>query len=525
VRLGFAAAQVSVLLLQLGAHGLAGPCPARGLRGVEPGAVARRTVAARVAARRDRVVHLQPAGARLFDLPTWDINATPKVFPRALYDALELKADGDLIDLEFYLKCRRLDQAVLEVPIYRWRRHSDRSTTNLSTAVRLYVGATRIWWRSGRGAIWRRPSGRAEARDAPLRCVDTPRQLVVVGSIPDRTRSHRGPVSPTHPSSRRWGLLDGRRVCSMSAAAPGGTARSRPGGTWPRHQARTSARPTPARRAKPGFRAADVAEVAREGASFDLVLLVDILHHLDAEQGSTCCEPSAACRVSHRQLRARRRAAEVARPLDRRPRPRRQRETPGRARATVPARGARHRGEHTAVARPIHTRAILARPTGGGPRDRQAGPCGRGASRDGRTEARSRPLAAGRRPCRDHSLRLRRNSESRLRLLRRRQVHHGEPEPAGRPDAAEYRLGVHDVLLRHLASFDLDSYLVDVQLWVRAGGHHLGALALHTANTLLLFGVLLRATQRRPQRLRRRAVRVTPCTSKSSPGRPNARTC
>ncbi len=89
----------------------------------------------------------------LFDLPTWDINATPKVFPRRLYEALDLRANGDLIDLEFYLQCRRLDQAVLEVPIYRWRRHGERSSTTLRSALRLYTGAVRAWrdYRRGRG--------------------------------------------------------------------------------------------------------------------------------------------------------------------------------------------------------------------------------------------------------------------------------------------------------------------------------------------------------------------------------------
>ncbi len=87
----------------------------------------------------------------LFDLPTWDINATPKVFPRALHQALDLHENGDLIDLEFYLHCRRLDQAVLEVPIYRWRRHGERSSTTLRSALRLYAGAVTAWRNQRRG--------------------------------------------------------------------------------------------------------------------------------------------------------------------------------------------------------------------------------------------------------------------------------------------------------------------------------------------------------------------------------------
>lgn len=90
-------------------------------------------------------------GRVLFDLPTWDINATPKVFPRTLYEKLDLRADGDLVDLEFYVKCSRLEEPVIEVPIYRWTRHEGRSTTSLRTAVRLYSGATRLWWALRRG--------------------------------------------------------------------------------------------------------------------------------------------------------------------------------------------------------------------------------------------------------------------------------------------------------------------------------------------------------------------------------------
>ena len=39
----------------------------------------------------------------LFDLPYWDINGTPKVFPRKYSRLLELTRDDDMIDLEFAL--------------------------------------------------------------------------------------------------------------------------------------------------------------------------------------------------------------------------------------------------------------------------------------------------------------------------------------------------------------------------------------------------------------------------------------
>ncbi len=81
----------------------------------------------------------------LFDLPIWDINATPKVFSRETYEAFRPESDGDLIDLEFYVKCKRLGKIILEVPIYSKSRHGGKSTTNYSSAIRMYLGAYQMW--------------------------------------------------------------------------------------------------------------------------------------------------------------------------------------------------------------------------------------------------------------------------------------------------------------------------------------------------------------------------------------------
>lgn len=81
----------------------------------------------------------------LFDLPAWDINATPKVFSREIYEAIDLTSAGDLIDLEFYVKCKRLGALILEVPIYSGTRHGGVSTTSLRSAARMYWGAFRMW--------------------------------------------------------------------------------------------------------------------------------------------------------------------------------------------------------------------------------------------------------------------------------------------------------------------------------------------------------------------------------------------
>ena len=80
----------------------------------------------------------------LFDLPVWDINGTPKVFGREAYERLNLQENGDLIDLEFIIRCGRLGLQILEVPIVSSARHGGGSTTNFISAARMYWGALSI---------------------------------------------------------------------------------------------------------------------------------------------------------------------------------------------------------------------------------------------------------------------------------------------------------------------------------------------------------------------------------------------
>ncbi len=80
----------------------------------------------------------------LFDLSCWDINGTPKVFPRAFEALLELQRDDDMIDAEFNAVCRRREYPMIEVPIFSARRHGGKSTTNYGSAVGMYVGAYRL---------------------------------------------------------------------------------------------------------------------------------------------------------------------------------------------------------------------------------------------------------------------------------------------------------------------------------------------------------------------------------------------
>jgi glycosyltransferase involved in cell wall biosynthesis len=81
----------------------------------------------------------------LFDLSVWDINGTPKIFPRAFDKLLALTRDDDLLDCEFNVVCRANDYPMIEVPILATERHGGRSTTNYSSAIRMYTGAYAMW--------------------------------------------------------------------------------------------------------------------------------------------------------------------------------------------------------------------------------------------------------------------------------------------------------------------------------------------------------------------------------------------
>ena len=81
----------------------------------------------------------------LFDLPVWDINGTPKVFPRSFDKLLELTRDDDLIDAEFNAICRREGYPVIEVPVLATLRHGGKSTTNYGSALKMYWGAYKLW--------------------------------------------------------------------------------------------------------------------------------------------------------------------------------------------------------------------------------------------------------------------------------------------------------------------------------------------------------------------------------------------
>ena len=81
----------------------------------------------------------------LFDVAVWDVNGTPKVFPRSFGRLMAVSRDDDLIDAEFVAICRREGYPVVDVPVIFTGRHGGRSTTRYSSAVRMYLGALSLY--------------------------------------------------------------------------------------------------------------------------------------------------------------------------------------------------------------------------------------------------------------------------------------------------------------------------------------------------------------------------------------------
>jgi glycosyltransferase involved in cell wall biosynthesis len=80
----------------------------------------------------------------LFDLPYWDVNGTPKLFPRTFGKLLELTRDDDLIDAEFNAIVSRAGYPMIEIPLVSTIRHGGKSTTSYRSALNLYWGAYKM---------------------------------------------------------------------------------------------------------------------------------------------------------------------------------------------------------------------------------------------------------------------------------------------------------------------------------------------------------------------------------------------
>jgi glycosyltransferase involved in cell wall biosynthesis len=94
----------------------------------------------------------------LFNLSTWDINGTPKVFPRQFDKLLTLTYDDYLIDLEFIVVSQREGYPMVEVPIFQSnRRYGGTSTTTVRVGLKLFWDAYRFR-RKIEGAVKGSPS-------------------------------------------------------------------------------------------------------------------------------------------------------------------------------------------------------------------------------------------------------------------------------------------------------------------------------------------------------------------------------
>jgi glycosyltransferase involved in cell wall biosynthesis len=80
----------------------------------------------------------------LFRIPVWDVNGTPKVLPRNIYEELDLVFENDLIDAEIIARCYRKRIPFVDVPVLSTIRISGKSTTTLRSAFKLYFGLFRL---------------------------------------------------------------------------------------------------------------------------------------------------------------------------------------------------------------------------------------------------------------------------------------------------------------------------------------------------------------------------------------------
>jgi hypothetical protein len=83
-------------------------------------------------------------GRLLFGVRVDDVNGTPKIFPRELFEQAQLASEGDLIDMELMAQARRLGVQVVDMPVAGFKRHGGRSSTNWASAWNMYTGAWKL---------------------------------------------------------------------------------------------------------------------------------------------------------------------------------------------------------------------------------------------------------------------------------------------------------------------------------------------------------------------------------------------
>lgn len=79
-------------------------------------------------------------GRILLGITARDVNGTPKIFSRQLWEKLNLSSTGDLIDMELMAKIACLKIPVVEMTVRGFTRHGGTSSTNLKSAWKMYAG-------------------------------------------------------------------------------------------------------------------------------------------------------------------------------------------------------------------------------------------------------------------------------------------------------------------------------------------------------------------------------------------------
>jgi len=79
-----------------------------------------------------------------FNTAIWDVNGTPKVFPKEILKSIDIQSGNDLIDAELMAVCRQRNITTIEVPIYFTDRISGKSTTNFKSALKMYSGLLKL---------------------------------------------------------------------------------------------------------------------------------------------------------------------------------------------------------------------------------------------------------------------------------------------------------------------------------------------------------------------------------------------
>ncbi len=83
-------------------------------------------------------------GRLLFGVRARDVNGTPKILSRPLYRRLAPRSEGDLLDLELLASASRAGVRIVELSVEGFSRHGGESSTNLSSAWKMYLGALRL---------------------------------------------------------------------------------------------------------------------------------------------------------------------------------------------------------------------------------------------------------------------------------------------------------------------------------------------------------------------------------------------